>query len=460
MELYSQGLSRWPRNFDLAYNKARLELEIATHPLLVRVLDVPVIGLLQQSLASHEYALSIDPDNADTLFNTAQVLTALAELSAKDESISETTALQYLEQALQSQQRCFEIQKVKYAESRQIHEHAASLVDSEDDEGGAQLDSKISSAYEEREEGEQWVSVVEPVTAETLIDTLLAQLSTLTALCSIVSFSPSVSSEQPSPVSLEFIEGYTEKSIEQLVSLQAQHGNSRSLEIALTKAILGANVLELAYRSNSINQATYADQLEKSFSNSELDMTSSSESSIAFSKALIAFNSAMADLRSPAEANARWNALSKAQKLLTTAANLPATKLDSSVLAMTHLLRGDISLLLQALSYPPTTFDQAVSNSAQLLKNGEVFYRNASKLFASSDEVDDKETANFRGAVVRVLQNSMASSSSASDHKIDMKEAEAILRAASTNKGDKWRQEQLQDMAEDGLVEPALFGMK
>ena len=49
---------------------------------------------------------------------------------------------------------------------------------------------------------DQWFSVMEPVTEETLIDTIITQLGTLTTLCSLLGNSDSVP-----PTSLAWIEG-------------------------------------------------------------------------------------------------------------------------------------------------------------------------------------------------------------------------------------------------------------
>jgi len=455
-ELYEQGLARWPRNLDLAYNKARLELEVATHPGLSRHLDVPVVEVLRRSLASHEYALSLDQDNADALFNAAQVLTAVAELIARDEGVSDAEALRCLEQALQYQERCLQIQKEKYAEARTVHEEAARIrlegYEDDDDDGGAQIDANMRTSYEDREEEEeQWVSVVEPVTANTLVDTILAQLSTLTTLCSILNSSLATTGSLPaSSVSLQWIEACSTKILTGELPEVQNASSEKDSEIALTKAILAANFLELAFRSRSIEIDVYKDELEKAFSAPD----ESADAQLAYARALIALNSALSDTWSGSEGagqhgNIRWNALSKAQRLLTSAAS--AAKADTDTLATTHMLRGDASLLLFALSYPPASFAQAKANAPQLLRNAEVFYRNANKLFGTlgEDAQEEQQTAAFRGAVVEVLQSGG----------LNAADAERVLASASMGKSDGWRREQLQDIIDEGLARAEIFGM-
>ncbi|KAK5941370.1 hypothetical protein PMZ80_006648 [Knufia obscura] len=483
IELYQEGLAKWPRNLDLAYNKARLELEIATHPLLAKHLDVPVIDVLYESLNSHQYALSLDHDNADALFNIAQVLTSIAEHIAKDDSMSDTEALNFLEQALEYQSRCLSLQERKYAETRDLYQEAAgqSSGADADDDGGARIGTNTRSIYEEQEheQEEQWVSVVEPVTIDTLVDTILSQLSTLTTLCSVLSTSRhwrgrgSNASTASSPVSLSGIEACSTKANEMLqVITRTENIASRTHEIALTKAILAGNLLELAYRSGSIDIGVYKSELEKAFAAQGLD---TSDAQISYARTLLALNAAATDSGTgvPLEvenqdfANLRWNALSKAQKVLTSAASL--SKTDTETLATTHMLRGDTSLLLLALAYPPTSFTQAATNANQLLKNAEVFYRNAHKLFGTlADGQDERDIAGLRGAVVLILQRNNGGNAlwestqgGARDVPRDSSQGDArdVLRGATQSRKDDWRNDQLQDMIDEGLVQPEALRM-
>ena len=458
IELYEEGLSKWPRNLDLAYNKARLELEIATHPLLAKCLDVPVIDVMYQSLRSHEYALSLDQDNADALFNAGQVLTSIAEHVAKDDDASDTEALNYLQQALEYQDRCLLLQKDKYAETQRIHDKATGQeFESDDDDGGAKVDSGTTTTYEDRGEQEQWFSVVEPVTANTLVDTILAQLSTLTTLCSILN--GTLDAPGPSSVPLSWVEACSNNLIDMLETItKTEDITSRANEIALVKAIFAGNLLELGFRSRSIDISTYKNELEKAFAVPDLE--SSADAQVAYARSLLALNGAVGDTSTniPSEldtqsyANACWNALSKAQKLLTTAARISNS--DTETLATTHMLRGDTSLLLFALSYPPMSFAQAMANAPQLLKNAEVFYRNANKLLSSLGQEGQEEqaAAAFRGGIVEVLQSQPSDAS-------DMAATEKILLSASKGKSDEWRRRQLQDMIDEGLVKAEVFGM-
>lgn len=473
LELYEEGLSKFPRNFDLAYNKARLELEIATHPVLVQVLDVPLRVVLEQSLRSHQYALQLDNDNADLLFNTAQVLTTVAENIANDDSLQGREAIEYLQQALDLQSRCLQVQGNKFAESRAFQEDIARQADNSDnDDGGATIDSRTTTAFDEKDEQEQWVSIVEPVTADSLLDTILAQFATLTTLCSVlISVLTDDSTSQPS-ISPTWLEEYSRKVIDgDLAKISSQSGTTlehRLADIAISKANFQASLLELAFRSKSITFETYREQLRRMFEEELHDLATSGAFLIAYAKALMSLNSATNDLlmiesNTNEVANIRWSILSKAQNLLTKAASLDSTKADRAMLATTHILRGDTSLASHMLSYAPAAFPQAIQNKSQLLKNAEVFYRNAAKLLASpGGPVElDQELASFRSSVALALQN--RDPGSATVVSSAARQAQAVLaeslRSASAQRDDAWRLEQLEDMVNDGLILGQIFGI-
>jgi len=188
IEVYEQGLQVSPNSLDLAYNKARVQLEICTHPVLVGQLKQPLLEVLQIALASHRHALQLGPENIDTLFNTAQVLRSIAEEVAGADDLPSAEAIKLLEEAWELQSRCFEIQKVRYLENQEeeriANEQAAADLAAPTQAVPAEPASSTISggggSEEPGEEEEQWVSVVEPVTTDTLIDTVVAQLETLT----------------------------------------------------------------------------------------------------------------------------------------------------------------------------------------------------------------------------------------------------------------------------------------
>ncbi|KAI1485384.1 hypothetical protein F5X96DRAFT_347483 [Biscogniauxia mediterranea] len=502
LDVYSQGLAKFPRNFDLAYNKARLELEVATHPNLSDALDVPTVDLLRQTLSSHQYAIDLESENADTLFNMAQVLTALAETIMQDHPVNsnEKEALDFLEKALDYQGRCFAIQQKAFIQSQLEFEQAMSedvTLNNDASIHDTPTGLETSSAPKTQdEEEEQWVSVVEPVTADTLLDTIIAQVNTLTTLCSSVNYSLPMLSDQEATASLGWIESFSTKLLTgTLPDLTNKHRDAlskeRLSEAALAKAVFTGEFLEVSFRAHALlDPQRYKRELDAAFSQAELDRNSD-EFLLACARALISFNSVLAessyyyahhhgvvpgddggsDPSSSPVSSLRWSVLIEAQSHLTAASKLPAAAEDSRLLATTHLLRGDISLLLHALAYArPAAHPQARSTRAQLARNAEVYYRNAGKLFGTLGEEEDggeeKAVAELKGGVVKILRQlhdveggGGASSDEGSSGpapapalRASPQQLQEALGGLARAKGERWVKDKLDECVEEGLV--------
>ncbi|KAI0597079.1 hypothetical protein F4775DRAFT_265330 [Biscogniauxia sp. FL1348] len=481
LDVYSQGLAKFPRNFDLAYNKARLELEVATHPNLSDALDVPIVDLLRQTLSSHQYATELEPENSDTLFNMAQVLTALAETIMQDHPVgsSEKEALNFLEQALDYQGRCLAIQQQAFIKSQLEFEQAMREdVNNETGIHDPPTGHETTSAPKTQdEEEEQWVSVVEPVTADTLLDTIIAQVHSLTTLCSSVNYALPILSDNEATTSLGWIESFSTKLLTgTLPDIVNEHrdalSNEHLSEAALAKAIFTGEFLEVSFRAHAIlDPQIYKRELNAAFSQPELNINSD-EFLLARARALISFNSALAesyDHGVPSDSSdensvvsLRWSILIEAQSHLTAASKLPAAAEDNHLLATTHLLRGDISLLLHALAYSRPPHPQALSTKGQLAKNAEVYYRNAGKLFGTvgEDGSEEKAAAELKGGVVKVLQQlhnmggSGASSVQGSGPALcaSPQQLQEALGGLARAKSEQWVKDKMDECIEEGLI--------
>ncbi|KAI1276584.1 hypothetical protein F5Y07DRAFT_132637 [Xylaria sp. FL0933] len=471
LDVYTQGLARFPRSFDLAYNKARLELEKATDPELSAALDVPVISVLQQALSSHNYARDLAPTHPDTLFNLAQVLTSMAEIIAEDDEASDLEATQKLEQALEIQSRCFELQQATFAKSRLELEQAMreqAQQEMSQIEGGEAAANPTSPEHETQEE--QWVSIEEPITAVTLLETAIAQIEALSALCSILSASPEIATTS----ALFWINSYSANLLTHILpTLLAENQEAlepRLSDVMLPRAVFTSNYLELSFRLSAIDVEKYKQELDAAFTQPGLD-ASSEGVLLASANALLSLNSALADVNSEPGSHAalRRKILVDAQSRLSSVAAIPNT--DKHTVATTHLLRGDISLFLQILAYPPVAHPQAQTTTPQLLKHAEVYYRNASKLLGSLGRSTDEERAvcELKGVVVSVLQlvtaGQAASGSSLgqgnSGTLIDLaaspSQIEAALEPLLSAQGEQWVRDQIEDMINEGLVMPQVF---
>ncbi|KAI1116150.1 hypothetical protein F5Y14DRAFT_87738 [Nemania sp. NC0429] len=491
LDTYARGLACFPQSFDLAYNRARLELEKATDTWLSPMLPIPVIDMLRQALTSHYYARNLDPDHTDTLFNLAQVLTSIAEITAEDDDADDAEACRMIQQALEIQSRCLDLQRAALAKRREefndavfeASEHMAELKIHE------QADSKPAPEPQDATPDEQWATIEEPVSAETLLETITAQLEALSALCSVLSYSSRSSPDfhHAASAALSWIDSYSENLLSQILpsiiadnQLMANHG---LFGVMLSRAVFIGKYLELSFRLSKIDVDGYQRGLEAAFAKfTEYGLDSDSDSGgirMARAHALILLNTTLADTESDTTSAAgavtgshaalRWKVLIDAQSHLVSIAKTPGT--DQHNIAATHQLRGDISLLLQMLAYPPAAHPQARATTPQLLKNAEIYYRNASKLFGAGSRPLDSEriACEFKGAVVRLLQQVAAGQAasgsslgqdntgttigvSASAEMIKLA-LEPVLRA----RGEEWVMEQIEDMIDHGLVAPEVF---
>lgn len=423
------------RLFQLLYHcvdvfRARVQLEVATHPRLVKHLQSPILTVLEEALSSHRYALSLDVDNADTLFNASQVLTTMAEQLANDDYVaSETQILGLLEEALDLQSRCLRLQELKFEESEAQRKLMEEQIETRQNAEPPDLEEDGNVA------DDQWFSVITPVTKDTLLDTALAQLGTLTTLCS------TISSIHPPPTSpsLAWIErSSTELLNSKIAEFASLAGSERRQEIALAKANFLSNILEMGFSQGQIDIDTYKRERDTAFQADDLKLEAFPEGLIANGQSLMSFASSMLD--APLENGAilpssRWNALSAAITNFATASKLQ--QIDPNDQAKTHFLRGDCSLLLFQLSSPPFSYDSAIKNASQLQKNAEVFYRNASKL---GDDIDQKLVASLRSSVAQKINASQ-----------DPETLAASL--GYLGKPREWIQNQFEDMIDDGLLQ-------
>ncbi|ORY69946.1 uncharacterized protein BCR38DRAFT_334379 [Pseudomassariella vexata] len=430
IEVYDQGLKKFPNSLDLAYNKARVQLEVVTHPVLVDQIEQPLLDVLQVALESHRYALKLDQDNADTLFNMSTVLTSIAEHIANDDDLADADALKALQEALELQSRCLDIQELKYQESVEQERLANEQVNVDNNYSEAEPQSEPNTSAEELEE-EQWVTVVQPVTQETLIDTISAQLGTLTTFCDIVSNCPG----SVPPETFPWVEAYSTKILQKVPTLSPDNQENLQ-ELAIAKAKFLSAALEAGFKSGKIDAATFKRERDAAYTITEL--RNSSEALIADGRSLISFNSALLDAEPEdlqSYSTVRWNALTDSIASLNSASKIEGVAKED--VALTHLLRGDSSMYLYVMGYPPTSHKSAVAKAPQLLRSAEVYYRNASTL---SQDDEEKSVAGLRSAVALYLQQKAQGQG----------DVNSLLK--SSRHGQQWSIEQLQEMVTEGLL--------
>ena len=247
-------------------------------------------------------------------------------------------------------------------------------------------------------EEEVWTSIEEPITQDTLLDTAIAQLYTLTALCSLHA--------SQSPSSLAWIEEYYRTILEAKVSLYSS-GSGHQHEAILTKAKFTCAISDAAFQSGRLDLPTYERELASSFSSSELSLATDSQGLYDRASAELTFvTSVQASFiaAQPVELNEVaiicWKHITKALENFTAASKIS----NAHNVPHIHLRRGDCELLRSRLGGAPCHYDLAVKSMPTLLKNAEAFYRGASNL-AKRSRVDEEEQrdAEIKEAVIAAL---------------------------------------------------------
>ncbi|QDS71105.1 hypothetical protein FKW77_009245 [Venturia effusa] len=450
LTVYIQGLSRFPRSFDLAYNKARLLYHISQEKRISPLVG-SVLELLKEALDAHRFALSIDQENADVLFNTAQVLTSYAEElneNADQDPDFKAQAVSLLQEAVELFAACSARQEMEYTQMQEAQ-------DAVDEAPSPNKTDQVppTSQKADSEEGQQWAVVLESTTPDTLIETALAQLRTLSSLATIAAptsssllanlseiATPIVTQKLPSYISLlptsipEDASG--DKSTPFLVvsnssstfhpnapahptNPQAEAKTEADLAIAVFKSALSG----AEYRSKLASTETHTSRIKEAFS--PLIETTNTETTPIPStvQILSAYTDALTDLADaiahldpsstqPYSATTRWSPLSQALDLLAKVTDLlssPAgasssTDLDLPSRAQVYLQRGDIELLRSSLARLPSATASISNSLPTLLKNAGVYYRGARGLAGQDGDGEVRDEAAVKAGVVKIAE--------------------------------------------------------
>jgi tetratricopeptide (TPR) repeat protein len=392
------GLAKHPKNFDLAYNKARLQLEISQQASLVDHIGHDLHEWLSIALQSHQYALRLNDSNPDLLFNTSQVLTSLAESLEEADMTDKAVAL--WEQALEILSSCLARQEVMF------EQHRADFPDNE--EGGVPLEpegnasSSVPAAdvemQEPSEDSEQTATVESPVTALDMLDTVHASLSALIALVSVI---PDTNLEALSKMAHHLTQikapGYIDL-------VPADEQDQARVTTAGLRATFNAALSDSQYQSGLIDLPTYAESLN-AFQLPNKDSHVVILGSEAEAR-LELVHSAIDTAADSLPVLLCWKQLTLAQDALAKAAALSDADAQARK-AEIYQSKGDIELLRHRLIQWPSTrqldplTDSMNKAAPTLLQNAKKFYT-GSVSFAGRDGDDKAElAAQQRSALVQ-----------------------------------------------------------
>lgn len=438
------------------------------------------IELINETIQSHRYALSLNQDSADILFNTAQVLTTAAE-AAQDMkgSDAQLEAVALLKEAVELFSSCLARQEFEFTESQA--QAAVDPASQAEDEGDLERMSTTSS-----QPPQEWATVMEPVTASTLVETALAELSTLTSLVSLTSsingsetndyrgcadvaanllqqklpqyiaLLPTISSEEPNPQPTARFLSLSEPIPTLHIEKPPEPTNPQEdaqFESSLAGALFNTAIAEAEYRGHLYTTRTYFDRITSSFDS--VPQPSKPEQSInlasAFADVLVAFASAVSEVLLPSDSESspqeaqtlRWESLTKAQDLLTAAVQTRKSGVNSDSLpseTSMALARGDIELYRRQIVLSPTAPDsvveQAMSLADTLLDNARSYYTSTTQNTRSYiSDADESQEARVKATVVRAIKSGATTAS---------------LQSIVKSESEVGRE--IEDMVEEGLL--------
>lgn len=373
--------------------------------------------------------------------NTAQVLTSLAEIITEVIRPAEDVrneALRLLEESVELFQRTLTLQEFRLSEMEANQDAAmtdappgAAEPDTVQPAGvEPQVGSSSSSitGNQRAETSEEWAEVIEPITNDTLLDTALSQLQTLTTLCSVITNNEGRG--------LPWIEEYSATLLNSKVPTYAKETN-RQEEVDFQKAKFLAALAETNFRNRRIDFGTYARAIEEAFVDisQRVVILESPEVAVSKAEAYIAFNAAVR--QSPLSEDRdvaivlRWKALTMALEHLTSASKVHGVENVAAI----HLLRGDAELLRFQMG--GEGYELALKSLNTLAKNAGTYYRGAAALAAESKV---KEEAIIKDEVAKRLRGS----------ETEKLETLGVI-FAKFNHGQR-SNEVLEGMLEDGLV--------
>ena len=418
---------------------------------------------MERTLQSHRFALSLNPANTDILFNTAQVLTSLAEaqLEAGTTASGKYEARPLLEEAVQLFTQCLESQQQEYAQTQaEIAKAQASGEYQEAWEGERQQpkdaqDDSMDIASSASEVPGDWATVEEPLTPESILETCIAQLGAVTTLLGLYDPNAHLSSmEKIARDGLETANNHIPALLDLVATTPAPSapsqepksgptlsiGSTAAAEEASTTprddAILAAanfqaSLEEMTYRSGRNTSAAYAQAIERIFS--ALDTTINAPAPVpastppsaalaalnihsAYADALIDLASALSDslhhsTASPTttaaatDVDIQWTALTQAQLSLAYMGTAPYVSLLSPArLADVFLARGDVELFRFRLSYAGAARPAWVKSRAVLVGNAGAYYRGARGYAERGSAGEIRSTADAKAVVAEVLK--------------------------------------------------------
>lgn len=433
------------------------------------------IGLLEESLKSHRTAMALNVENTDVAFNTAQVLTSLAEavLESETQQVARVPTRGLLEEAVElftkclaSQQRAYEQMRIEIAKAQEEQADQEREIFQQEVPGDGKVGDDMDMSSTASSAGGEWATVEEPLTPGTILETCTAQLGALTTLLGLYEPTDLANIEPRTRLGLGTANEYIPTLINLLGDSPFQRIEEKpsgpTLSIAsptttepltttpkddalLAVAHFQATLAELAYRNNQTTATQYLESIQSLFSAlSPSDQSSSPTAASlntrsAAADALLDVASAIADSPNP-DLDTWWNALANAQQLLTALSTGPsAALLPAARLADAFMARGDADLFRFRITLLEGANAAWANSRTKLVSNAGVFYRGARAYAEKAEKRELRETADTKALIAEVLKEVVEGGASI------VAKAEWRARAKGVAKG-------LEQMVEEGVL--------
>ncbi|KAL8919948.1 MAG: hypothetical protein Q9208_006516 [Pyrenodesmia sp. 3 TL-2023] len=374
-----------------------------------------------RALENYDNGLHLFPRSFDMAYNNnaGQLLTSLAELLAGEVDVATTEPLHLFQEALEFFQRCLSLQEYQLTQSE------------EDANVGEEEVPEPTHTTEEAPDEDHWATVIEPVTRSTILDTLLAQVETLTAVCGLFS---TRGADDPG-----WVEQYYDNLLQERILLATEE-TSRQRDAALAKAKFRCALADASFNTAKLDLPTYEREVSSAYE-SFTDLQGDAQALCDRADADLVFNASIRkSLEHPenwitpddiAASNVmRWKHLTEALDSLTAASKLP----DARNLPRIHLRRGDCEMHRRSLGADPSAYEIASKSALTLLKNAEIFYRGTARLARAENTLVEEREASTKEAIVAGLLGDVS----------NLKEQARAEQARV--------QEVVEDMSDEGLL--------
>lgn len=352
--------------------------------------------------------------------NTAQVLRSLAEgIEQNKAEFKNDESLRMYQEAFEIFEKCLKSQEEILAKAS-FEDADFSLVEAAShDEDTEMADAHIQPASPE----EKWVAIVEGVSEETILDTIIELIGTMTNICALIcnqDMDEVKAIDEKYHINLERIDEYFKKTVHTKIHkyMKPDH-TTRVDEIRLAVANYACAYAEASFRTGRTSILDYDKEVRLAFSPERLGCISTGSRLLNSPEALcdkanseisfaLSIQSQLPILLAAGSLcnlellnNLRWTHLTTALEAATEASKQDIH--EPGILPRIHLLRGDCEVLRYRLREAPCNYVLAVKSREKLLRNADKYYRGAAAFAQNENAADEHDEATVKSAVVWAL---------------------------------------------------------